>query len=32
LLLKTWDQPYGHQLYVQTVVLSTTDIKPDWIP
>jgi len=32
LLLKTWDQPYGHQLYVQTAVLSTTDIKPDWIP
>lgn len=32
LLLKTWEQPYGHQLYVQIIVLSTTDTKPDWAP
>ena len=32
LLLKTWEQPYGHQLYVQTIVLSGTDTKPDWTP
>ena len=32
LLLKTWEQPYGHQLYVQAVILSTVDAKPDWTP
>ena len=32
LLLKTWEQPYGHQLYMQAIVLSSTDAKPDWIP
>jgi hypothetical protein len=32
LLLKTWEQPYGHQLYVQAIVLSATDTKPDWTP
>jgi hypothetical protein len=32
LLLKTWEQPDGHQLYVQAIVLSATDAKPDWTP
>lgn len=32
LLLKTWEQPYGHQLYVQAIVLSAADTKPDWTP
>jgi len=32
LLLKTWEQPYGHQLYVQAILLSSTDAKPDWTP
>jgi hypothetical protein len=32
LFLKTWDQPYGHQLYVQVIILSALETKPDWIP
>lgn len=32
LLLKTWEQPDGHQLYVQAIVLSATEEKPDWTP
>ncbi len=32
LLLKTWDQPDGHQLYIQAVVLSKADGVPEWIP
>lgn len=32
LLLKSWEQPDGHQLYVQAIVLSATDAKPDWTP
>lgn len=32
LLLKSWEQPYGHQLYVQAIVLSPTDAQPDWTP
>lgn len=32
LLLKSWEQPDGHQLYIQAVVLSATDGKPDWTP
>lgn len=32
LLLKTWEQPDGHQLYVQAVVLSAEESRPDWIP
>ena len=32
LLLKSWEQPYGHQLYMQAIVLSATDTKPDWTP
>ena len=32
LLLKTWEQPYGHQLYVQAIILSATDARPDWTP
>lgn len=30
--LKTWEQPDGHELYVQAVVLSSTDAPPDWTP
>jgi hypothetical protein len=32
LLLKTWEQPDGHQLTIQTVVLSSSDRQPDWLP
>jgi hypothetical protein len=32
LLLKSWEQPDGHQLYLQALVLSATDAKPDWAP
>lgn len=32
LLLKSWEQPDGHQLYMQAIVLSVNDTKPDWIP
>lgn len=32
LLLKTWEQPDGHQLYVQAVVLSADASQPDWVP
>lgn len=30
--LKTWDQPDGHQLYIQAIVLTTSDSPPDWRP
>jgi hypothetical protein len=32
LWLKTWEQPDGHQLTVQAVVLSSSDARPDWVP
>jgi hypothetical protein len=32
LLLKSWQQPDGHQLYIQAVILAVTDSKPDWVP
>lgn len=32
LFLKSWRQPDGHQLYIQAVVLSSTDVEPDWHP
>ncbi|WP_447977984.1 hypothetical protein [Candidatus Nitrospira bockiana] len=32
LLLRSWQQPEGHRLEVQAVVLSADDAKPDWIP
>ena len=32
LLLKTWEQPDGHQLAVHAIVLSTSDARPDWRP
>ncbi len=30
--LKSWEQPDGHQLYVHAVVLSSSDVQPDWTP
>lgn len=32
LLLKTWEQPDGHQLYIQAVVLSGAETMPEWTP
>jgi hypothetical protein len=32
LLLKSYRQPDGHQLYVQAIVLSSSDAQPDWLP
>jgi hypothetical protein len=32
LLLKSYRQPDGHQLYVQAVVLSSSEAQPDWLP
>jgi hypothetical protein len=32
LLLKSWEQPDGHQLSVQAIVLSTSDAQPNWQP
>lgn len=30
--LKTWEQPDGHQLYIQAIVLTTSESTPDWLP
>ncbi len=32
LLLRSWDQPEAHSLYIQAVVLSSNDAQPDWTP
>ncbi|HEU4505620.1 MAG TPA: hypothetical protein VFR79_12355 [Nitrospira sp.] len=32
ILLRSWQQPETHLLYVQAISLSTSDISPDWIP
>jgi hypothetical protein len=32
LLLKSYRQPDGHQLYVQAIVLSSSEAQPDWLP
>lgn len=32
LLLRSWDQPEAHSLYIQAVVLSSNDVQPDWTP
>lgn len=32
LFLKSWRQPDGHQLFIQAVVLSSSDVRPDWHP
>lgn len=32
LLLRSWQQPETHLLYVQAVVLSPSEAKPDWVP
>lgn len=32
LLLKSWEQPDGHELSVSAIVLSTTADRPDWQP
>jgi hypothetical protein len=32
LILRTWQQPEGHTIQVQAMVLSTSRAKPDWIP
>lgn len=30
--LKTWEQPDGHQLSVQAIVLTSSESEPDWHP
>lgn len=30
--LKSWEQPDGHELYIKAMVLSSSDVKPDWTP
>ena len=32
LFMKSSEQPDGHQLYVQAVMLSSRDARPDWTP
>ena len=32
LFLRTWLQPESDSLYVQAVVLSTSETLPDWVP
>jgi hypothetical protein len=32
LILRSWELPYGHRLELQAVVLSSSDVQPDWIP
>jgi hypothetical protein len=32
LLLKSWEQPDGHQLAVHAIVLSSSGTQPDWVP
>jgi hypothetical protein len=32
LFFRTWQQPDGHRLDVQVVVLSTSEAAPDWVP
>ncbi len=32
LLLRSWDQPEAHSLYIQAVVLSSDDARPNWTP
>ena len=32
LLLKSWQQPISHRLYVQVIVLSSATTPPDWTP
>jgi len=32
ILLRSWQQPEAHMLYVQAISLSSSDISPDWIP
>ena len=31
-LLRSWQQPETHLLYVQAISLSSNDMSPDWIP
>ncbi|MGH7166702.1 MAG: hypothetical protein ACREIS_14380 [Nitrospiraceae bacterium] len=32
LLLRTWEQPERRRMDVQTIVLSSSETKPDWVP
>ena len=32
LLLKTWEQPDGHELSIRAIVLSSSVAQPDWLP
>jgi hypothetical protein len=32
LILRTWQQPEGHTIQVQAMVLSPDGAKPDWTP
>lgn len=31
-LLRSWQQPETHLLYIQAISLSSSDISPDWVP
>jgi hypothetical protein len=31
-LLRSWQQPETHLLYVQAISLSSSNIIPDWVP
>lgn len=32
ILLRSWQQPETHLLYVKVISLSSSDVSPDWIP
>jgi hypothetical protein len=32
LILRTWEVPYNHRIDIHVMVLSTSDIVPDWTP
>jgi hypothetical protein len=32
LYLRSWQQPEGHRLYIQAMVLSSNETRPDWVP
>jgi hypothetical protein len=32
LFLRSWEQPEGHRLHIQAVVLTSSETKPDWTP
>lgn len=32
IVVRTWKFPYGHTMHLQAVVLSMSEIPPDWVP